>query len=86
MGISSFEPKKEVMPMKSLVFKENLDSNWPGVKSFWDEKVRSFMLRNVRRQLERILGVSLGGRVLVACIRGPRGGGGNAMVITDGGF
>ena len=45
--------------MKQLSFEsqENVGLILSSVKSFWEEDVRGFVLKNVRRQLERVLGV-----------------------------
>ena len=45
--------------MKPLSFAsgENVGPVLSSVKSFWEEDVRGFVLKNVRRQLERVLGV-----------------------------
>ncbi len=54
--------------MKPLRFdSKNVGCVFSGVKSFWEEDVRDFVLKNVRRQLERMLKVEFRG--VVGCGR-----------------
>lgn len=55
--------------MKPLRFAslENLGSNFYSVKSFWETETKSFVLKNVRKHVERMLGVEF--RRAVGCGR-----------------
>lgn len=59
--------------MKPLRFAsvENLGSNFYSVKSFWETETKSFVLKNVRKHVERMLGVEF--RRAVGCGRYRRG-------------